>query len=115
MTSDPAVALRAAYEKTTQGEWAYRPSHSDKVDGVVYVIGSGAVAYDIDTPDAAFIVAAHEHTPALLAEVEKSRRVTQSIKDTLALLPTYPADKVPEILDSLRELLEQMDMPKPAE
>lgn len=77
MDEQSLAALKAALAASTQGEWEVRSAYSHAVmaNGAQVAITGDIMQVDQDRPlaNAAFIVAAHEHLPALLAENERLR------------------------------------------
>ncbi len=83
MTPARLAAIRTRYEAATPGEWQPGQPHPDFCDCLLYPACSNVwtgEGQDITRPcaglsaaDAAFIAAAHQDIPDLLAEVERLR------------------------------------------
>lgn len=77
--------LRTLHVATTPGEWGLEPSGLPLIDDeprYVIVAGNADVASDVlGSHDAAFIVAAHNELPALLAERDALSAVIEEIRD----------------------------------
>lgn len=87
--TDPIHQIDEAYRRATPGEWRYRPEPFDDwgvlrgSDGYLAALARGRPDKDFDThrrnntdpfrANADFIALAHNHWPAVMAEIERLR------------------------------------------
>lgn len=93
MTDTAYERLKAAHDQATPGEWEVRSAYSHAVmaNGAQVAITGDIMQVDQDRPlaNAAFIVAAHNELPALLAENERLREANDHLQQFIDLLEDH--------------------------